>query len=61
MDDCIGCPQCGGSKTSVADSREFNNGLLRALRRRRACKECGHRYNTLEVPESVALEIFTDD
>ena len=38
------CPECGGT-TNVVDSREFDGNL----NRRRECKSCGYRFNTIEV------------
>ncbi len=39
-----GCPLCG-AKTQVIDSRQLP---APALRRRRKCPACGHRYTTRE-------------
>lgn len=38
------CPVCGG-ETKITDSR----GEVDAVRRRRECCECGHRFSTLEL------------
>lgn len=40
------CPFCGHSETSVKDSRPSEDGS--AIRRRRACPECGARFTTFE-------------
>jgi transcriptional regulator NrdR family protein len=42
----MSCPDCG-KKTAVADSRRVSGGV----RRRRVCED-GHRYFTVERPES---------
>ena len=38
------CPQCGGDDTNVIDSRPSKD----AIRRRRACGGCEHRFTTYE-------------
>lgn len=58
---CVGCPSCGAAKTSAADSRTVRVGWLEAKRRRRKCAECGHQYFTVEIPEAVAIEVFSED
>lgn len=40
------CPMCGAVETRVIDSRAADQGT--AIRRRRACGECGHRFTTYE-------------
>lgn len=47
------CPLCGGSDSRVIDSRPAESGA--AIRRRRACGECGSRFTTYERAESVLL------
>lgn len=47
------CPACGARDVYVIDSREHGDGI----RRRRKCARCDHRWNTLEVPEQVLLEL----
>jgi transcriptional regulator NrdR family protein len=42
--------KCGKSKTSVADSRPFNDG--KAVWRRRVCKKCDKSFVTFEVDSS---------
>lgn len=44
------CPECEG-KTAVIDSRENPNG---SITRRRMCKNCGWRYNTVEIEECLS-------
>jgi len=40
------CPFCGSSHTRVIDTTRGPKGI----RRRRQCKECGHRFSTMERP-----------
>lgn len=40
------CPFCKNDDTRVVDSRASDDGL--AIRRRRACAECGRRFTTVE-------------
>lgn len=40
------CPVCGVSETRVIDSRPVEGG--RAIRRRRECEACGHRFTSYE-------------
>ena len=40
------CPYCRHPDSRVVDSREANDGD--AIRRRRACPECGRRFTTVE-------------
>lgn len=51
------CPFCGFEETQVKDSRMAEDGL--AIRRRRACPECGGRFTTFEriqLREMVVLK-----
>lgn len=43
------CPICGAPSTRVIDSRPAEGG--QAIRRRRECENCGHRYTTYERAE----------
>lgn len=43
----LGCPKCGGTASSVVDSRPSADG--KATRRRRHCHGCGNRWTTYEV------------
>jgi transcriptional regulator NrdR family protein len=61
MDDCVGCPQCGNERTSVAETRIYKTALVKSLRRRRICSQCGHRYWTMEIPDAVAKDVYSDD
>lgn len=40
------CPSCGAHETRVVDSRPVESG--NAIRRRRECEACGHRFTTYE-------------
>ncbi|HEX3707585.1 MAG TPA: transcriptional regulator NrdR [Mycobacteriales bacterium] len=57
------CPFCRHADSRVVDSREVDDGA--AIRRRRACPECGRRFTTLEtasltvVKRSGATEPFS--
>lgn len=43
----VHCPSCGSGRTSVRDTRPYDN----TVRRRRACKACGERFWTYEFSE----------
>ena len=59
------CPSCGASETRVIDSRPAEGGS--AIRRRRECETCEHRFTTYErlEPQLVVrkrngrLEVFS--
>lgn len=59
------CPFCRHPDSRVADSRETDEG--QAIRRRRACPECGRRFTTVEtavlavVKRSGVTEPFSRD
>lgn len=40
------CPKCGTDNDKVLDSRSARSGA--AIRRRRECLQCGHRFTTYE-------------
>jgi transcriptional repressor NrdR len=40
------CPVCGAPSTRVIDSRPAESG--QAIRRRRSCEDCAHRFTTYE-------------
>jgi len=50
----MNCPRCESS-TSILETRKADSGA--ALRRRRQCSSCGHRFTTYEraVPETLAV------
>jgi transcriptional repressor NrdR len=47
------CPACGATDLRVIDSRPAENG--RAIRRRRQCEACAHRFTTYERLEPQLL------
>lgn len=49
------CTSCDHDDTRVVDSRAAEDGS--AIRRRRACTECGHRFTTFERIEGAALSV----
>ncbi|MBP2622824.1 transcriptional regulator NrdR [Streptococcus oricebi] len=53
------CPKCGGSKSSVVDSRQAEDG--NTIRRRRECEECHHRFTTYERVEERTLVVVKKD
>ncbi len=53
------CPRCHGIEDRVLDSRLVRDG--RAIRRRRECLKCGHRFTTYEwVEETMPLVVKKD-
>lgn len=53
------CPRCRADDTKVVDSRETNDGA--AIRRRRECISCHHRFTTFERCEHVPLTVVKSD
>lgn len=49
------CPKCQTDDTKVIDSREAEDGT--AIRRRRSCVGCAHRFTTYERFEEVPLVV----
>lgn len=49
------CTKCGKQKDKVVDSREAKDGL--AIRRRRECLGCGHRFTTYEHLEHSDMRV----
>ncbi len=49
------CPRCQADDTKVIDSRESEEGA--AIRRRRSCGSCAHRFTTYERLEEVPLVV----
>ncbi|MBT2131203.1 hypothetical protein [Aliiroseovarius lamellibrachiae] len=47
------CPFCGPVKTNVIDSRPVDYRGVRAIRRRRVCPTCTHRFTTFELSEAT--------
>ncbi|MCA9330519.1 transcriptional repressor NrdR [Candidatus Saccharibacteria bacterium] len=53
------CSQCSLPDTKVIESRDANDG--EAIRRRRACPECGYRFTTYERVEKPQLIVIKKD
>ena len=49
------CPSCHADDTKVIDSREADEGA--AIRRRRSCQHCQHRFTTYERLDEVPLVV----
>lgn len=53
------CPSCHAADTKVVDSRLASDG--HAVRRRRQCQRCEHRFTTFERAEEVPLTVTKSD
>ena len=53
------CPGCGHEDDRVIDSRSVRDG--QAVRRRRECLECRHRFTTYEFVEQAAVLVIKKD
>lgn len=53
------CPKCGCLEDKVIDSRASREGS--AIRRRRECLECEHRFTTYEQIERATLMVLKRD
>lgn len=53
------CPSCHANDSKVIDSREADEGA--AIRRRRSCLQCQHRFTTYERLEEVPLVVLKSD
>ena len=53
------CPKCSSADTAVIDSRTAEDG--RAVRRRRECDACKHRFTTFERQELTSLIVVKRD
>ena len=53
------CPFCGWVESRVIDSRPTGEG--ERIRRRRECLECGKRFTTYEVIETVPIVVIKKD
>jgi transcriptional repressor NrdR len=51
----VRCPLCAGNDDKVVDSRTADDGG--AIRRRRECLGCGHRYTTFERVEEQSFVV----
>ncbi len=49
------CPVCRGANIKVLDSRDSRDGV--AIRRRRSCSDCGHRFTTYERIEASLPQV----
>jgi transcriptional repressor NrdR len=55
----VHCPVCRADDTKVVDSRLAEEGA--AVRRRRHCLSCGHRFTTFERIDEVPLVVTKSD
>lgn len=53
------CPFCGHLESKVVNSRQNPRGD--AIRRRRECLECGHRFTTFEMIEKTPIIVVKRD
>ena len=53
------CPACAYTDSKVIDSRPSADGST--IRRRRECQECGKRFTTYEIIETVQLGVVKKD
>ena len=53
------CPKCGADEDKVLDSRSTRDGF--AIRRRRECLSCGHRFTTFEEILREEIQIVKRD
>jgi transcriptional repressor NrdR len=53
------CPHCQQDNDRVIDSRAAQDGM--AIRRRRECLACRHRYTTYERPEAPSIKVVKKD
>lgn len=53
------CPFCGATDSKVIDSRPADDSAR--IRRRRECLECGKRFTTYEIVETVPLMVVKKD
>jgi transcriptional repressor NrdR len=51
----VRCPSCSSLDDKVVDSRQADDGS--AIRRRRECLTCGHRFTTFERLEEIPLTV----
>ena len=51
------CPACGSEDLRVLETREADN----AIKRRRRCEACGHRFSTTERVDAVTLLVVKRD
>ena len=53
------CPKCKNIETRVIDSRLTDDN--KAIRRRRECEKCTHRFTTFERPEFASFIVIKRD
>ncbi len=53
------CPFCGDEESKVIDSRPTDEG--ERIRRRRECLNCGKRFTTYEIIESLPIIVIKKD
>ena len=53
------CPKCKNVETRVVDSRMTDDN--KAVRRRRECEKCSHRFTTFERPEFASFIVIKQD
>jgi transcriptional repressor NrdR len=53
------CPKCSAIDTSVVDSRATEDSA--AIRRRRECTKCGHRFTTYERMDAARFVVVKRD
>ena len=53
------CPKCGNDDDKVLDSRTAKDGA--AIRRRRECLKCGHRFTTHEEIDRDEVTVVKQD
>ena len=53
------CPKCGADDDKVVDSRSARDGA--AIRRRRECIQCGHRFTTYEELDRDEVLVIKHD
>ena len=52
------CPNCGSPETKIIDSRPIENS---SIRRRRECPDCGRRFTTYEIIDTIPIYIIKKD
>jgi transcriptional repressor NrdR len=55
----VRCPRCGSTEDRVIDSRPLQEGA--AIRRRRECLTCNHRFTTYEQVEGEDMRVVKKD
>jgi transcription elongation factor Elf1 len=49
QDKGISCTECGSTRLHTPNTRQY----MHMQRRQKSCKNCGHSFYTLEIPEST--------